>query len=187
MTQEKYNDEVVSPLFRLLVLLALIISINVIDVYNQLLLQEMDRMPTAVTIPRKVEDIIPLTPEETFYKDISMHQAKWNQYFDSIDHCANNNPGNLMFHNQPNAVENGRWASFPTIEIGTRALVKQIEADIKRDDTLKEFISAYAPSFENDTSGYIQFMMDETGLKADDKIADCDLIILLKAIIKKEC
>lgn len=128
-----------------------------------------------------------LTPELIYRLDMEANPAEWIEYYESIAHCANNNPGNLEYHGQPNSVKCGRWACFNTIEDGVRGLVMQLQKDINRGDTLESFLEDYAPSSENDLEGYISFVSNETGLGRHDKIADCDFIVLLKTIIKKEC
>ena len=69
-----------------------------------------------------------------------------------------NNPGNLRFMNQTDAIgkdEQG-FATFDTPEDGWQALYNQINKDKTRDFTLEEFTNKYAPPSENDTTAYIK-------------------------------
>lgn len=79
----------------------------------------------------------------------------------------NRNPGNLRFAGQVESVgkDEDDFAIFPTDMAGWRALVKQIKRDQGRGDTIRKFISEYAPSQENDTASYIVFVCQ--GLRAD--------------------
>lgn len=91
----------------------------------------------------------------------------------------NNNPGNLMFANQPDAVAGEQrfktvngvktpvlnkkgqptyWAKFETLEKGFENVIRQIKIDISNSDlTLQQFISKYSPSSENRTNELLDF------------------------------
>jgi hypothetical protein len=112
-----------------------------------------------------------------------------------------NNPGNLMFNNQPGAEKGekkeggGYWAKFDSPEAGYEALISDIEAKqsgntktgLNGDSTLAEFISAYAPASDNnDTEKYISNVSDELGVNSDTKIKDIDSRELAKIIAKRE-
>lgn len=99
----------------------------------------------------------------------------------------NNNPGNLIFAGQPNAVKgDGGFAKFTTPEIGFRALIKQVQADQKRNLTLRDFITKYAPPNENDTEKYIREVSYELGISETSSIAEIDPIELAKKMAKFE-
>lgn len=97
-----------------------------------------------------------------------------------------NNPGNLIYAGQPNAVKVGRFAKFPTPEIGFRALIKQIQSDQKKDLTLEKFINKYAPQNENDTNKYILNAENELNINKNIKIKEINPIELSKFIAKFE-
>lgn len=98
----------------------------------------------------------------------------------------NNNPGNLEFHGQPNAVKNGRWAKFTTPEIGFRALMKDIQSKQKKGLTIKQAIKIYAPSTENNTNKYIAELSRLIGANANDKLDKFSPIEIAKYIAKLE-
>jgi hypothetical protein len=84
----------------------------------------------------------------------------------------NNNPGNLRYVGQAGAVgqdANG-FAIFATPSDGQAALQTQIDLDTSRGLTLSQFISKYAPSSENDTSSYLSFVSQQTGIAPNDPI-----------------
>lgn len=83
----------------------------------------------------------------------------------------NNNPGNLRFAGQKNAVQGrGGFAKFETPQLGFRALIKQVQKDQSRDLTLEQFIHKYSPPSENDTIKYIKFLEDKLDVKKTEKI-----------------
>ena len=78
----------------------------------------------------------------------------------------NNNPGNLRYVGQEGATPGeGGFARFETPEAGMEAMRRQIELDTqKRGMNLTQFINKYAPPSENKTQGYIDFVVQKTGL-----------------------
>ena len=72
----------------------------------------------------------------------------------------NNNPGNLRFAGQREAIgfDDDEFARFPNAPAGWRALVRQIELDQKRGDSIEKFIAEYAPACENDVKAYTTFI-----------------------------
>ena len=79
----------------------------------------------------------------------------------------NNNPGNLKYAKQRESTGKDAegFATFPTPFAGWRALVRQIEMDQDRGDTVVKFISEYAPVKDNNnTLKYLSHVCD--GLKA---------------------
>ena len=85
----------------------------------------------------------------------------------------NNNPGNLDFVGQPGAhletgVANPRFAVFPTMSDGIRALRDQLLRYAERGlTTVASIISVYAPPTENATSAYIASLCRHMGVQAD--------------------
>lgn len=99
----------------------------------------------------------------------------------------NNNPGNLIFAGQPNALKgDGGFAKFPTPELGFRALIKQVQADQRRNLSLRDFITKYAPPTENNTEKYIKDVSSELGIEESKNIAELDPIELAKKMAKFE-
>ena len=90
----------------------------------------------------------------------------------------NNNPGNLILTSinwkgkvEPERNSDGHFEQFYEMKYGVRAMLKDIMNDIKKGkDTLTKLISEYAPSHENNTSGYISTIVKATGKGANDKL-----------------
>jgi hypothetical protein len=100
---------------------------------------------------------------------------------------VNNNPGNLRFVGQKNAVKGeGGFARFNSPQEGLIALQNQIKLDASRGLTLAQFINKFAPPTENDTRTYIQQVQKMTGATPDTPISNIDLLTLTKAVAKKE-
>ncbi len=78
----------------------------------------------------------------------------------------NNNPGNLRYVGQEGATPGeGGFARFESREAGMEAMRRQIELDTqKRGMNLNQFINKYAPPSENKTQGYVDFVVQKTGL-----------------------
>ncbi|MBT29833.1 MAG: structural protein [Thalassobius sp.] len=92
----------------------------------------------------------------------------------------NNNPGNLVITSSdwkgklPIAQNtDGHFEQFSQLFWGVRAMLIDIVGDIAQDgkDTLNKLIAEYAPSFENNTSAYIDYVSRKTGLKPGEKIS----------------
>jgi hypothetical protein len=78
-----------------------------------------------------------------------------------------------------------RFAIFNSPVMGVRALARDIRTKIKdMDGDLLKIISKYAPSIENDTKGYKEFVEKEIG--KNNKVTLKDLPEIVKAIIKFE-
>lgn len=106
---------------------------------------------------------------------------------DATRAVRNNNPGNIEFANQREAVgSDGRFAIFPTREAGLRALETQIRLDIRRGDTLEKFISEYAPKSENDTRKYINYVSSASGVQPYEKIPESKIPLVMAAMIQME-
>lgn len=89
----------------------------------------------------------------------------------------NNNPGNIeygSFAKKLGAIgTDGRFAVFPTYEDGRKAKASLLfESPNYRDKTLAQAISRYAPSFENDTGGYISQVAKSAGITTDTRLSD---------------
>jgi hypothetical protein len=86
-----------------------------------------------------------------------------------------NNPGDLMYANQPHAKPypvkgtDGKtryYAAFDTLEHGTQALRNQItlDASTARHESIADFIGKYAPPSENNTGTYLAAVMLALGV-----------------------
>ena len=96
------------------------------------------------------------------------------------------NPGNLMEgKGMLDKLEDERFATFPTLEAGWDALLRQLDkyagkkglkstTGITGESTLAEAMAKYAPKYENDTEGYINTLANAMGVTANTKIKDLD-------------
>lgn len=105
----------------------------------------------------------------------------------------NNNPGNIKKSSsvwQGSIGDDGTFVKFRTPEDGIRALSVMLKVyKSKGIDTLKEIISKLAPSTENVTSKYINFVSKKLNKLPEDKIDVSnreELMKFLKAIIEYE-
>ena len=179
--------------------ISLMIATVVIGGYSEVLVNSIEEqspsisytavrhLPTNENIKLSEEEKEGLSPEELYKFSLKTNPQEWTQYFDRIDVCSYNNPGNLVYAGQPYASKVGRWASFPDVKTGFRALIKQIELDMSRDHTIKTFIGKYAPNHENTTNQYISQICEWIDVEEDTKIKDIDAVVLAKAIVRKEC
>src|SRR5208337_359722 len=99
-----------------------------------------------------------------------------------------NNPGNLKFVGQPEALGVGTkdFAIFPTADAGFEALKGQIDTDKGRGLTLSQFANKYAPSYENDTESWIRDVAKLSGIKPDTPISKIPTKRLAQAVMKVE-
>jgi hypothetical protein len=107
----------------------------------------------------------------------------------AVKSVRNNNPGNLRFANQREAIgkDSSGFAIFPTPEAGLRAMEAQIKLDTQtRGQSLTQFISKYAPSNENDTQQYINFVSKETGIQPYEQVPLSKIPELMSAMIMIE-
>ncbi len=108
----------------------------------------------------------------------------------------NQNPGNIRISGAPWAGKvspntDGSFEQFDTPENGIRALAKTLLAYFRNHNlhTIRAIISRWAPSSENNTEGYIQFIAGSLGIAPAETIdlthADM-LAALCEAIIQRE-
>ena len=89
-----------------------------------------------------------------------------------------NNPGNLRFAGQPGASEPPGLANpapiaqFSSIPLGVTALCRQLWLQVAEGQTVAQIISQWAPPAQNDTSAYLQNVLDWTGLPADTPVIE---------------
>lgn len=109
----------------------------------------------------------------------------------------NNNPGNVEFRNQegaklyqPNPNKKGRFAIFPTQEEGLYQIGRQLQLyDSRGDNTIRKMINKYAPSTENNTAGYIDGIVKQSGYDADKQVDMTDVKLvsaLIRGIVRAE-
>jgi len=164
----------------------------VIEDYSNMILKN------AGADPRKREEV-----KESVQKADERQKETIDKKFDKIDVIwgtqengkptiaeRHNNPGNLVYANQTGAKKGEYkgdgvyWARFKTPQKGLEALYKQIKLEQDRDLTLSEMMHKYAPSFENDTTGYIEKLVAETGYKPSDSTRGMNTEILTQLIVK---
>ena len=99
-----------------------------------------------------------------------------------------NNPGNIET-GQGYAGETGetyadRFSVFDSPQMGIRAVARDITTKIGRHKgDLSKIISEYAPSSENDTNAYIDYVKKSVG---KDKVTKADLPSIVKSVIEME-
>lgn len=96
-----------------------------------------------------------------------------------------NNPGNLRWaegygtHN----TQSGKFAVFPTLDEGVLAATKQLQIyGSKGINNVKEIVSKWAPSNENDTAAYIRHVVKSTKFSENEKLNLNDPAVLAKLI-----
>ena len=103
-----------------------------------------------------------------------------------------NNPGNLRTSGDKFLGETSKpgdaFKSFVDVPHGTRAMFVILNTYRSKYGlkTLAELISRYAPSSENDTAGYIDFVAKQTGVKPDAIISTPFLPYVVAAMSKME-
>lgn len=120
---------------------------------------------------------------------------KYNVAFGSQFTLAyrNNNPGNLKYAKQTGAIlgENG-FAKFANSSEGFEALMRQVNLDKKRGDTIYTFIvgvngiGGYAPASENNSLKYVSDLSNGLGVNQNTKLSEIDTFKIAEQIIKLE-
>jgi len=92
----------------------------------------------------------------------------------------NNNPGNIEFgefaRSRGAIGTDGRFAVFPTYEIGRRAKASLLwETSSYRDRTIASAINRYAPPFENNTNAYTAAITQALGVSANTRMSSLNL------------
>lgn len=107
----------------------------------------------------------------------------------------NNNPANLVRSNNDwlgkipyNQSLDTRFEQFTELRFGIRALMRDIYNDYTRKGktTVTELINEFAPSFENNTSAYINTVVKMIGSNLIGELTQDKMIALAKAIIYVE-
>ena len=93
-----------------------------------------------------------------------------------------NNPGDLRFAHQANATRpDGTTAGnlaaepvcvFSSVHAGICGAFRDIWAKTAKGETVRQMISIYAPPNENNTSVYLENVLEWTGLPADTPVLD---------------
>lgn len=86
----------------------------------------------------------------------------------------NNNPGNLeygKFAREHGAIgTDGRFAIFPSMNKGYIAHVALLSGDKYKHLTLTKALKRFAPSFENNTKRYLNYLKKNTGIRSSQKL-----------------
>ena len=91
----------------------------------------------------------------------------------------NNNPGNIRISSQawkgkiPKSQNtDGSFEQFTESFWGVRAMIKIVKGWVEKNKatTIEQIVHKYAPSKENDSASYIQFLVEKTGIPHDKKI-----------------
>jgi hypothetical protein len=87
-----------------------------------------------------------------------------------------NNPGDLRFSNQLNAVVppggGHPIATFKTLTEGVTALYRQLWLQVAEGQTVRQIIAQWAPPNENNTSAYLTNVLTWTALPADKPVLE---------------
>lgn len=87
----------------------------------------------------------------------------------------NNNPGNIRYVAsipwQGQVGSNQGFAVFSDLQHGIRAFVINASNLIKQDGTLQAYLNQYAPSGENNTTAYIDYVSAATGIQPTDAVS----------------
>ena len=102
----------------------------------------------------------------------------------------NNNPGNIRISNNQwrgkipvSQNTDGSFEQFESMEMGVRAAILNLLSYIRGGTyTVKGIVSKWAPSSENDTGAYIQFVVDCSGLRPDEGLNTYDRIKISKLL-----
>lgn len=109
-----------------------------------------------------------------------------------------NNPLNIRYNVANEWIgqvgEYRGFCMFKNVAYGFRAAYVLISNYIKRDiRTIEEIISRWAPSNENDTENYINFVAEDCIIDRDKKLTNCSIhdywtiIMIIRAMAKIEC
>lgn len=82
-------------------------------------------------------------------------------------------------------TKSGKFLHFANCEHGFKAL-EIVLKKVYWNNTIEECISKYAPSFQNNTDGYIQKIVDKLGCTRESKVKDCNIKKLMDVIAEIE-
>ena len=99
----------------------------------------------------------------------------------------NNNPGNIVKGGKPFLGEilpskDARFRQFTHVVYGYRAMLKLLQnyKVLHGCGTIRLIINRWAPPVENDTSKYVKYVCEQTGLSKDDAVDVFDKKIMMK-------
>ncbi|AYA40374.1 structural protein [Xenorhabdus nematophila] len=107
----------------------------------------------------------------------------------------NHNPGNIRHGDKWQGLRDTQtdksFCQFVTPEYGIRAMLKILRNYERKygDNTIRQFISRWAPPNENDTQGYIAYVCKSVGIASSTAVNVENITtmsLLVKAIIKME-
>lgn len=96
-----------------------------------------------------------------------------------------NNPGNLRWAEgyETSNTKSGKFAVFPSLDEGVLAATKQLQIYAQRGtNTVRDIVSKWAPSNENDTEEYIRHVVRSTKFNENEKLNLNDPYVLAKLI-----
>lgn len=98
----------------------------------------------------------------------------------------NNNPGNIRALPGQTADEEG-FRIYPTMDAGIVGMSEQLDRYAGRGkNTIRDIVSTWAPSNENDTAGYISNVSQFTGIAADAQLTASDRAQVMAAMMRQE-
>src|SRR6266850_7076468 len=105
----------------------------------------------------------------------------------------NNNPGNnrhtgARWQGMADEQPDPNFVTFIAPEYGIRAIVRILRSYTKRGkNTIRQYISTWAPPSENNTEAYVQSVVNRVGISADVEVALDDVLPqLVEAITQHE-
>lgn len=96
-----------------------------------------------------------------------------------------NNPGNLRWAEgyESSNTKSGKFAVFPSLDEGVLAATKQLQIYAQRGtNTVRDIVSKWAPSNENNTEEYIRHVVRSTKFNESEKLNLNDPYVLAKLI-----
>jgi hypothetical protein len=114
------------------------------------------------------------------------------KYVENIP-TRSNNPGNLMYAGQPNAIPGtpkkggGSFALFANPQAGVEALERQVTLNTQeRGQSIQQMMAKYAPKSENKTSKYVKDLSKDLGISPTARVPANKVPELARAISKHE-
>jgi hypothetical protein len=149
---------------------------------NQIIAQRMQGNLTpqqAALLGNAVQQAAPAAPGE-----VPVLRTAPGQDPNEVRGVRTNNPLNLSFANQPNAIgTDGRFAVFQTPEEGVAASVRQLQLYGQRGlNTIDQIVSRWAPPSENNTPAYIQAVAQRVGVSPNQEIDLSDPNIMRRLV-----
>lgn len=117
----------------------------------------------------------PTHPVELLAAAIARQEGWWLE--ESIPQIRNN-PGDLTFAGQigasksPAGAQSPSVATFSSRALGLTALFRQLWLQVAEGQTVRQVINQWAPASENNTTVYLQNVLNWTGLPADTPILE---------------